>query len=317
MTPYTYATRSGNNMADDDQEEQEMDVNILQGQGQERPGQMIATIQAPGHEIRDGRNYAFDLQLKDQTMGTEDPNNVNGVLADYISIRVANYYNYEAAGITDTEWVGFFRAVYRPRAGKVWTVNVREAFKPLFPYCLPEVIFIQDANKRESKFKLGWKGATTIAPFAPSESDVRWMHLFVPLTCLASKPELKTATTGVLEQCGMELKKEEKDFKCIIPEQGKWQVNFSIKSGDQVAENLYKLAKFKVEGCGIKSFVSPKFMNKLPENCFGCYTWLKYNECFCEKKRQKKDGYKRAMDGQAAAQRKRRMEAASSSDAAF
>ena len=188
MTPCTYATRAGNEMADHNQEEQGAGVNIIQGQRQARPGQMIATVQAPGHEIKDGRTFAFDLQWKDQTIGTEDPNNVNGVLADYISIKVANFYNYEGAGITDTEWIGMFRAVYRPRAGKVWTVNVREAFKPLFPDCLPEDIFIQDADKKDSKFKMCWKGATTTAPFTPSESDVRWMHLFFPATCLASSP---------------------------------------------------------------------------------------------------------------------------------
>ena len=78
----------------------------------------------------------------------------------------------------------------------------------------------------------------------------------------------------------MQLKKEEKDFKCTIPHQGKWHANFSIKSADMVAENLYKLAKFEVEGCGIKTYMSPLFMRKLPENCTGCYTWLKFNKCF-------------------------------------
>ena len=84
-------------MADYHQEEQGAEVNAIQGQRQERVGQMIANIQAPGHAIKDGRTFAFDLKWMDQTMGTEDPNNINGVLADYISIRVANYYNYEVA----------------------------------------------------------------------------------------------------------------------------------------------------------------------------------------------------------------------------
>ena len=317
ITLGTYATRAGNNMADYLQEEQEAEVNTIQAQRGERVGQMIAKIQAPGHAVKDGRTFAFDLKWLDQTIGTEDPNNINGVLADYISMRVAEYYNYEDAGITDLEWEGMFRAVFRPRAGKVWTVNVREVFKPLFPACLPEHIFIKDANKKESKFKLSWKGETTNAPFNPSESDVTWMHFFFPATCHASLPEKKVATAGLLEQCGMELKKEEKDFHCIIPHQGKYQVNFGITSADIVAENLYKLAKFKVEGCGVKTYISPKFMAKLPENCTGCYTWLRFNKCFCDMKGQKKDSYKRAKDGEAAAQRKRRKEAASSSDAAF
>ena len=154
-------------MADYLQEEQEAEVNTIQAQRGERVGQMIAKIQAPGHAVKDGRTFAFDLKWLDQTIGTEDPNNINGVLADYISMRVAEYYNYEDAGITDLEWEGMFRAVFRPRAGKVWTVNVREVFKPLFPACLPEHIFIKDANKKESKFKLSWKGETTNAPFNP------------------------------------------------------------------------------------------------------------------------------------------------------
>ena len=60
----------------------------------------------------------------------------------------------------------------------------------------------------------------------PSSSDTRWFHLFVPITCLASKPELKTAVAGKLEEIGMTLMPDEKDFKCIKPEIGKYHANF-------------------------------------------------------------------------------------------
>lgn len=91
----------------------------MQGQRQARPNQMVTAAQAPGHEVKDGRSFGFDLQWMAQTIGTEDPNKINGVLADYISIKVANMYNYKDAGITDTQWADMFRAVYRPLAGKV------------------------------------------------------------------------------------------------------------------------------------------------------------------------------------------------------
>ena len=80
-----------------------------------------------------------------QTIGTEDPNKISGVLADYVSIKVALIYNYKAAGITDTEWADMFRAVYRPRAGKhacVWTLEkvVPERFSIQTTYLLDPLI---------------------------------------------------------------------------------------------------------------------------------------------------------------------------------
>jgi hypothetical protein len=292
---------------------------ITQGQARAQPTAEIADIRAQKHEIFDGRSWAFDIQLTDQTKGTADPNKVSGVLGDYISLQMAYHFNYEAAGISEIEWSDMCRAVFRPRAGNVWTVNVREIFKPLFPACLDKIFFIQDADDQDSKFKLCWKGETTIAPFAPASSDIRWFHFFIPATCLASKPEIKTAIAGKLEEIGIKMKPEEKDFKQTIPAQGKWHVNFELQQGraDMIAENLYKLAKLEIENCGIKTYMSPTFMEKIPQNCPGCYTWLKFNECFCPKKDERKDGYKRAKDGHAAAQRKRRMQAASSSSAAF
>jgi hypothetical protein len=230
---------------------------------------------------------------------------------------LASSFNFALAGFEEAEWTDLFRAVFRPRAGKVFTVNVRESFAPLFPQCLPKEFYIQDADNHESKFMLRWKGDTATAPFNPSTSDVRWSHLFTPATYLGSKAEFLIAVKGKFEEIGMQLKSEEKDFKCIDSQQGKWHVNFEIKSGSIVAENLYKLAKFEVEKCAIKTYLSPQFMEKLPENCKKCYAWLKYNECFCPKAEARKDGFKRAKDGQAAAQRKRRMQAASSSSAAF
>ena len=94
-------------------------------------------------------------------------------------------------------------------------MNVREAFKKWYPKCLPTDMFIMDEDNQDSKFKLNWKGESTIAPSAPSSDDVRWMHFIVPATCLASKPEFQAAIVGLLEEIGMELKKEENDFKCI------------------------------------------------------------------------------------------------------
>jgi hypothetical protein len=269
------------------------------------------------HEIRDERSTTFDVEWVQQTISTESPGKISAVLADFISIRVALQFDYEAAGFTDNEWSDIFRAVWRPRAGKVFTVNVRESFASLFPRCLPQDIFIQDADNQESKFKLRWKGETVTAPFNPSTSDTRWAHLFTPATYLGSKAEFMIAVKGKFEEVGMHLKTEDRDFKCIDPKEGKWTANFEIKSGNMVAENLYKLAKFEVEKSGIKTYLSPQFMEKLPENCNRCFTWLKFNECFCPKKDVRKDGYKRAKDGEAAAQRKRRFQAASSSSAAF
>ena len=281
-----------------------------------RPNTMTVSAKK-AHEIKDERSHTFDLQLMQQTIGTEDPAKISAVLADYISIMVALQFDYEAAGFTDNEWSDIFRAVYRPRAGKVFTVNVRETFSSLFPHCLPQDIFIQDADNQESKFKLHWKGETVTAPFNPSTSDTRWVHLFTAATYLGSKAEFMIAVKGKFEEVGMTLKSEDRDFKCIDPKQGKWTANFEIKSGNTVAENLYKLAKFEVEKSSIKTYISPQFMEKLPENCNRCFAWLKFNECFCPKKDVKKDGYKRAKDGEAAAQRKRRFQAASSSSAAF
>ena len=279
----------------------------------------IVEITAKKHELIDGRSWAFDLVLLEQTDGTADPASVNAVLGDYIAAISARHFDMEEAGVTEEEWTNLFRAVFRPKAGKVYTVNVRAILKPLFPKCLPNAIFIKDPANPSSKFKLAWKGETTIAPFMQTASDSRWMHLIVPATCLASKPELKIAVTGKLEEIGLTIKTEERDFKCIQPEIGKWHVNFTIKDEkkDDIAENLYKLAKLEVEQVGVKTYISPEFMNKLGENCPGCYVWLRHNPCFCSRKGQNKDAYKRAKDGAAAAQRKRRMEAATSSDAAF
>ena len=286
---------------------------------QSRTTSPITILTAKKHELIDGRTWAFDLVLIEQTDGTADPASVNGVLGDYMAAISVRHFNINEAGVTEDEWTNLFRAVFRPKAGKVFTVNVREVLKPLFPKCLPEYIFVKDPTKATSKFKLAWKGETTIAPFMSTAPDSRWMHLFVPATCLASKPELKIAITGKLEEVGLTIKPEEKDFNCIQPAIGKWHVNFTINNGmkKDIAENLYKLAKLEVEQIGINTYISPEFMNKLTENCPGCYTWLKFNPCFCPHKGQKKDGYKRAKDGEAAAQRKRRMEAATSSDAAF
>ena len=49
----------------DYQEEHGSEVNSIQDQRQERVGQMIAKIQAPGHAVRDGRTFAFDLKWMD------------------------------------------------------------------------------------------------------------------------------------------------------------------------------------------------------------------------------------------------------------
>ena len=321
LTPRTPITHHADKaMADNEEGNGRMQQQqIMQGQARAQPATELADIRAQKHEIFDGRSWAFDVLLIDRTKGIADPNNVSGVLGDYISIRIANHFNYEAAGISETEWSDMCRAVFRPRAGNVFTVNVREIFQPLFPECLDKIFFIQDADDQDSKFKLCWKGETTIAPFASSSSDIRWFHFFIPVTCLASKPEIKTMVTGKLEEIGVKALPEEKDFKEINPEQGKWHVNFEIQQGraDMIAENLYKLAKLEIEKCVIKTYMSPLFMEKIPQNCPGCYTWLKFNECFCPKKGERKDSYKRAKDGQAAAQRKRRMQAASSSSAAF
>ena len=47
----------------------------------------------------------------------------------------------------------------------------------------------------------------------------------------------------------MTLMPDEKDFKCIKPEIGKYHANFNIKKSEKgmIAENLYKLAQLKVE----------------------------------------------------------------------
>ena len=104
----------------------------------------------------DGRGWAFDLKLEEQTIGTEDPAKVSAVLGDVVSGYIARYFNYQEIGLTETEWANMHRAVYRPRAGKVFTVSIREAFKSYILGCLPPYIFVMDADKKESKFKLSW-----------------------------------------------------------------------------------------------------------------------------------------------------------------
>ena len=66
----------------------------MQDQRQARLDQVVPAVQAPGHEIKDGHSWGLDLQWMAQTIGTEDPNKISGVLADYISIKVALIYNY-------------------------------------------------------------------------------------------------------------------------------------------------------------------------------------------------------------------------------
>ena len=284
---------------------------------QSRAGSPIPVITAKKHEIVDGARWAFDLQLVDQKIGTANPASANGVIADYIAATTAKFFN--PGEFTDAEWADQFRATFRPRGGKAWTVNVSAILKPLFPKCLPEFIFVMDPDNRDSKFKATYRGETTVAPFAASSSDVRWLHLFIPTTCLASRPEIRTAIEGKLESVGMTLRPDEKDCHCIKPEIGKWHANFNIKNlqNGSVAENLYKLAQFEIRSIGIRTYMSPQFMEALPQNCPKCYTWTKWDTCFCPEKTTKKDGYRRAQDGANQARRKRRMEAATSSDATF
>ena len=299
-------------------------VTTLSGSGQlampssvqSRSVSPIMKITAKKHEIIDGARWAFDITLVEQTDGTANPASVNGVVANYIAIMTARHF--DTAQFTDDEWIDQFRATYRPKGGNVWTVNICAVFKPLFPKCLPADIFVMDPENSASKFKGAYRGETVIAPFHPTANDSRWMHLFVPVTCLASRPEIRTAMQGKLEEAGLRLKEEDKDFKLIKPDLGKWHVNFEVRNVDPVAENLYKLAQLEINGIGMRTYISPQFMEHgLPQNCPRCYTWLRWNTCFCPDKKVKKDGYQRALDGVNAARRKRRIEAATSSDAAF
>ena len=283
---------------------------------QSRTSSPIPKIVAKKHEIIDGARWAFDITLVEQTDGTANPATVNGVMADYVAIITARHF--DTAQFTDEEWIDQFRATYRPKGGKVWTVNISAIFKPLFPKCLPEEIFVMDPDNSDSKFKGKYRGETIIAPFHPTASDTRWMHLFVPITCLASRPEIRIAFQGKLEEVGLKLKEEDKDFKLIQPDIGKWHANFGVTRVDPVAENLYKLAQLEINGIGMRTYISPQFMEHgLPQNCPRCYSWLRWNPCFCPDKKAKKDGYQRAKDGVNAARRKRRIEAATSSAAQF
>jgi hypothetical protein len=106
------------------------------------------TIKVKSFELKDDQRWAFDLQLVQQTKGAANPADVNGVLGDYIAKLVARHC--EVDGMDDAEWLTFFRATYRPAAGKVFTINIRETLKPLIPKALPVNIFVQDPSDPDS-----------------------------------------------------------------------------------------------------------------------------------------------------------------------
>ena len=116
-----------------------------------RAGSPIPRISVKAYELKDGQLWAFDLQLVDQKKGAANPATVNEVLGDAIAKFVARHCNID--GLTDEVFQTYFRALYRPAAGKVFTINIREVFKPLIPKALPDYIFVQDPSDAESKFK--------------------------------------------------------------------------------------------------------------------------------------------------------------------
>ena len=275
------------------------------------------TIKVKSFELKDDQRWAFDLQLVQQTKGAANPSDVNGVLGDYIAKLVARHC--EVDGMDDAEWLTFFRATYRPAAGKVFTINIRETLKPLIPKALPVNIFVQDPADPDSKFKLTFKGETAIVKFNRETPDCCWMHIFIPITVLASEPELQAATGAMLEKIGLALKPEKHDFNLTEAEKGKYHVNFKVGTDrDIVAENMYRLSKFTIRDIGIHTYVSRQFMALMPENCPKCYVWMRHNACMCsgKGKGQAKTDHKRYKDQEAAAKRKRRAEAATS-DASF
>ena len=145
------------------------------------------------------------------------------------------------------------------------------------------------------------------------------MHIFIPVTLLASEPELHAATAAMLEKLGLTIKTEDKDFKLIDPSKGKWHVNFRMKEHSDIliTENLSMLAKFTVRDIGINTFMSPEFIKLIPDNCTKCYVWKRYHKCMCPPDQGKmKSEHKRYKDQEAAAKRKRRADAATS-DASF
>lgn len=261
----------------------------------------LTTITTRADAIEDSEKTSFDLRIVDTTDAMADPKDITLNVSLTLGALIKKYYE----GEFKDEWI---RAVYRPRAGKVFTVSCASVFQALIPSAFPAYIFIMNETTMV-KYKLEYAGPSTGAPFTVSSPDMNWLHFFVPVTCNASRPMIKERVQAALQSTHLRLNDGPNDFKCIDTEKGKWHANFSMVPGERglVPENLYRLhAIVMPDKSEIGTWISPELMDKMSQNCPKCYQWLRWNDCNCPKEKSKNSAIKAAKNSDNAERRKRK-----------